>query len=234
MKHTYSLPQIYLSIFFFTVVTFWLLSAGGNDDSPLTGNVAKTRIVVAKFIPAECKFDMEQGFNLISIPCLTLFRNTSIDSVFENLSGSFVSIHTYDPADQNDPWKVYAQGLPSWVTFDLSDIDAKQGYWINVNSSGATLVILGHLKLPSTIELSKGWNLIGYPKLNSSGINSTLSPIYPGYSVVYQYNASDTSDPWKVFYPDPPPPAVNDLNNLSPYYGYWINTTSSAQLVIQE
>ena len=42
------------------------------------------------------------------------------------------------------------------------------------------------------------------------------------FSLVYAYHAND-ADPWKLFDHNGPP-FVNDLSELSPGWGYWIQT----------
>jgi hypothetical protein len=58
-----------------------------------------------------------------------------------------------------------------------------------------------------------------------------LASIAGKYSQVSAYDASDTSDPWKRFDPSIPPFA-NDLLEMGPGRGYWLNVTESITLVV--
>ena len=80
------------------------------------------------------------------------------------------------------------------------------------------------------IQLSVGWNLIGYNSLYSQPIADALSSISGNYSIVWAYNASDTTDHWKKY--DPGVPFGNDLINMEPGRGYWIMMTSEGILKI--
>ena len=82
-----------------------------------------------------------------------------------------------------------------------------------------------------TVELYTGWNLISLPLVpQNTGIDSILSPINGNYSIVWEYNVSDTSDQWKKY--DPTAPFGNDLTDMEPGKGYWIMMTSDDTLPI--
>jgi len=59
------------------------------------------------------------------------------------------------------------------------------------------------------------------------GVRSTPSDsftdILSNVSLVYEYDISDTSNPWRIFDPAAPDYA-NDLDWLRPGFGYWILT----------
>ena len=72
-----------------------------------------------------------------------------------------------------------------------------------------------------TIPLHTGWNLISTPLIpEDTGAASVLSPIIGNYSIIWEYNASDTADHWKKY--DPSAPFGNDLTDMEPGKGYWI------------
>jgi len=82
-----------------------------------------------------------------------------------------------------------------------------------------------------TIDLYTGWNLISLPLVpEETSIAFVLSPINGNYSIIWEYNASDTSDHWKKY--DPGVPFGNDLTNMEPGNGYWILMTSDNTLPI--
>jgi hypothetical protein len=76
-----------------------------------------------------------------------------------------------------------------------------------------------------------GWNLISLPLMpEDTSTDSVLSPISGNYSIIWEYNASDTADHWKKY--DPGAPFGNDLTNMEPGKGYWIMMTSDDILEI--
>jgi hypothetical protein len=89
----------------------------------------------------------------------------------------------------------------------------------------------GIYALMSSIELSipePGWNLVAYPAPSRQPMPDALGSIAGAYTTVYGYEITDTADPWKVYdvnVPEEWEPLVNDLKELHPGRGYWINTT---------
>ena len=91
-------------------------------------------------------------------------------------------------------------------------------------TSDDTLSISGSVPESTDINLKAGWNLIGYNSLDSQPVAESLFSISSNYSIVWAYNASDTSDQWKKY--EPSAPFGNDLINMEPGKGYWIMMTS--------
>ena len=93
-----------------------------------------------------------------------------------------------------------------------ADTQGNLGYgaWLNV-SANTNLEVCGEEFNPS-IDLFNGWNLIGYPSLNESLVNTSR---YNG-SIVYAYNNSR----WFSYVP---PRKEDSLDYFVPGYGYWVN-----------
>ena len=82
-----------------------------------------------------------------------------------------------------------------------------------------------------SIQLHAGWNLISLPLMSgNTNTASVLSPISDNYSIIWEYNASDTTDHWKKY--DPSAPFGNDLTVMEPGKGYWILMNSDGTLEI--
>ncbi len=64
---------------------------------------------------------------------------------------------------------------------------------------------------PTTINVSTGWNLAGYPSLTNQSITTVLSPV--NYSVVYAYMGGV----WEKSTATRSP-----LTEMMTGYGYWI------------
>jgi carbohydrate-selective porin OprB len=58
---------------------------------------------------------------------------------------------------------------------------------------------------------------------DDTSITSILYPVSGNYSIVWEYNASDTTDHWKKY--DPGAPFGNDLTSMVPGKGYWLMMT---------
>ena len=139
------------------------------------------------------------------------------------LNGTFL---TNIPAPQN---YYNITGLLPDTSYELSTRTVDINGNINltwVNDTASTLPASG-----TTLNLYTGWNLISLPLMpEDTSITSLLSPISGNYSIVWEYNASDTSDHWKKY--DPGVPFENDLINMEPGKGYWILMTSDNTLSI--
>ena len=98
-------------------------------------------------------------------------------------------------------------------------------------TSDNALNISGTVPESTDINLKAGWNLIGYNSLESQPIIDVLSSITGNYSIVWAYDASDTTDHWKKY--DPSAPFGNDLANMEVGKGYWIMMNTDDILEIE-
>ena len=165
------------------------------------------------------------GWNLISLPLMP--EDTSITSLLSPINGNYSIIWEYNASDTSDHWKKYDPGVP--FGNDLINMEPGKGYWIMMTSDD-TLPISGTVPESTDIDLRTGWNLVGFNSLDSKPIAEALSSINGNYSIVWAYNASDTTDHWKKY--DPGVPFGNDLINVEPGRGYWIMMTSEGILKI--
>jgi len=84
----------------------------------------------------------------------------------------------------------------------------------------------------ATIALHVAWNLISIPvSPNSSTPADVLSSVEGLYDLVYAYDASDASDPWKK-YNVGAPSFVNDLTEIDDTMGFWIHASELAMLTV--
>jgi hypothetical protein len=172
------------------------------------------------------------GWNLISIPLNPV--EPAPEDVLAGISGGYDQVFAYDGCvpEPEARWLKYIPGGPPPFN-TLTTMDARHGYWLNATDPMTdTLSVSGSLPLTTSIDLCTGWNLIGYASWNERPITDVLADIDGKYSLVYAYDASDVADPWKKYSPPPDPPIANDLNNMQPWFGYWINITEPANLTI--
>lgn len=107
---------------------------------------------------AKLSFHLNQGKHLVSIPLIQ--EDESAPIVLQTLS--------YDVAwscdSVNKEWKKYS---PFRNYNDLLEIDHRIGFWVNVTRE-SNLTVAGLVPTVTTINLSEGWNLVGFPSFNSS------------------------------------------------------------------
>jgi len=163
-------------------------------------------------------------WNLVSIP-LELY-DTSPASVFSPIAYNSSIIWTYN-INESKPWTKYISPAPPLAS-TLKRVDHTMGFWVKMKRND-TLIVTGSVPVATSINLKRGWNMIGYPSTTTKPIDIALSSINGSYNVVYAYNATDTGDHWKRYDPSLPP-FFNDLQDMVPGSGYWINMTSECTL----
>ena len=224
MKKAISEKTIIIMILMLILAILIILPAQYIRKPHVTGAVVAQVFVRPSPIVYLCNISIVNGWNLISIPCST--NNQSVTSILNHVSGYFISIHSYNPLNSTDHWKSYNPTLPSWVVNDLIDISTDNGYWINVLSS-SYLSVNGTIQKPATISLYNGWNLVGFISNQSRNISIALSSISGNYSLLSSYNSTNLT-----FIVYDPNRSNNNISELSPNRGYWINATSNIDWVI--
>jgi len=169
------------------------------------------------------------------VPNIISFTPTHIVNDIEGVTRKFnITI------DQivNVSWLINGSEVFNQTTVNESsytNISAAAGYWnvsaVVTNPNGTAMQTWWWNVKHVSIDLYNGWNLISLPLMpDDSNVNSVLSPISGNYSIVWAYNASDTSDHWKKY--DSTTPFGNDLISMEPGKGYWIMMTSDDTLPI--
>ncbi|MBC2698794.1 MAG: PKD domain-containing protein [ANME-2 cluster archaeon] len=192
-----------------------------TDNSNTTNSTTKS----VQVVPKDITIDLYTGWNLISLPLMP--EETNIAFVLSPISDNYSIIWEYNASDTADHWKKYDPGVP--FGNDLINMEPGKGYWIMMTSDD-TLPISGTIPESTDIDLRTGWNLVGFNSPDSKPIAEALSSINGNYSIVWAYNASDTTDHWKKY--DPDVPFRNDLINMEPGRGYWIMMISEGILKI--
>jgi hypothetical protein len=151
---------------------------------------------------------LNTGWNLISL--YTQPDNTGIDTVLGPISGKYSCVWAF----QNNSWKVYDPDHPGFS--DLSTMEPGWGYYIYMTEA-ATLPMTG-TEPSKSIDLIRGWNLVGYNSCTHQPIADALKSIEGKYVSVWAY----INGQWRVY--DPANPGFSDLTTMEPGYGYWIKT----------
>ena len=195
-----------------------------TSDPDLENNTATEATTVT---PTTATVPLSPGWNLISLPLEP--DNPVPDTVLASIAGQYDQVHAYDGCDAADPWKQY---VPGGGDNDLTALDVRYGYWIHAPGP-VTLTVTGTRPAITDIPLCLGLNLIGWPSRQAVALPEALSSIADHYDLVYGYDPSDTDDPWKQF--DPIAPSfANDLADLEPSKGYWVQASTSCTLTVTQ
>ncbi len=201
-------------ILFLSMVAFFLVDAG------FTGRSVDTTAYILNSTPASCNITILQGYNLISIPCISTAEQ--INEVFGNNTKDNI-VYQYVP-DNLDSWRVYNPNLPSYVYSDLQYVSRRAGY-IVLSSESYNRTINGTQAVYTNIPLAKGWNLVGYPSQDINATASVFLAINASFNEIRAYNASSGN---YMIYTNP----GGNLDYISPTYGYWINVSNATMWVV--
>ncbi len=194
--------------------------AGITEDEVLTfklivtddGGLKSSSICMIDVAPEAQVLSIKSSWNLVSI---STEETASVEEILEPIMDSIISIWAYE----NGSWKVYDTANPEFS--DLNDIQPGIGLWINMKDN-AELSIQG-ISLLNGVEISEGWNLVGFNQAGSKDMASAISSIHDNVKSVWAY----TNGSWKVY--DPQNPSFSDLNKMEPGSGYWINAKSQCR-----
>jgi hypothetical protein len=180
----------------------------------ITGNVVTT-VNVTLPISANCTFTLYPGLNLVSFFCISTL--TPVSEVVGGISSNLEAVFEYQEGG-TDAWKIYNPSLPSFVIQDLHYMSRTKGYWLRMrNTQNYSLV--GNLRIPNSINIIPGWNLLGYPVNRTKLVNESFISIEGNFTEVRAYNSLTGSFISYV------PGVGGALNQTEPYKGYWINAT---------
>lgn len=160
--------------------------------------------------------DLQEGWNLISTPLIQ--SNTQIDYVLENISGKWNIIQSYYPLEES-PWKSNCTFKPYQLN-DLEDLNHKMAFWINITEPDLVLYLFGELPTMTTIPLYAGWNLVGYPSLNTETVANALWGT--GADRVEKF---DAMAPYRIS-------EVGPSYVMKPGEGYWIHVPADSVWII--
>jgi hypothetical protein len=155
------------------------------------------------------------GLNLVSFFCIP--TQTPISQVVGGISSNLEFVFEYQE-EGSDAWKTYNPSLPSFVIQDLQYMGRTRGYWIKMRGT-QNFSLEGGLRIPNSIILAPGWNLVGYPTNKTKLVNESFASIEGNFTEVRAYN------PFTGSFISYVPGVGGALNQTEPYNGYWINAT---------
>jgi hypothetical protein len=158
------------------------------------------------------------GWNLVSFNVRP--TSTAVADVLASIAGQYTLVYAWDPTNG---WRLYDPTLGELN--DLKTLDESMGFWIKMNIA-RTLVVSGTSPSTTNMALKNGWNLVGYPSSGTLILPNALSlhGVSTDFSLVYAYHAIDTGDEWKLF-DRSIDPLLNNLTELAPGWGYWVNVS---------
>jgi len=172
--------------------------------------------------------DLVPGWNLISFMLEPISKD--IADVLKPIDGKYSLVYAWDATGAHPSagnWVRYDPVIPYGNT--LTELDHTMGFWIYMEEA-AQLSLIGNDPGESSIQLVTtvgGWNLVGYPSMVNRDLPGALEDFgVEDFTLVYAFHAADTEDQWKVFNPTLDE-VFNDLNALSPGWGYWIYMTAA-------
>jgi hypothetical protein len=162
---------------------------------------------------------LQPGWNLVSFNLNPV--SEAITDVLASSTVQYDLVYAWDAAIQQ--WLKYDNVPLSGDT--LLRLNERQGFWLHITGTQTqTLTVYGQVPATTNLALTTGWNLVGYPSSVARALPGALSDRGAGdFTLVYAYRSSDLLDPWKLF--DRAATYSNDLTELSPGWGYWIQTT---------
>ena len=161
--------------------------------------------------PHNFYLDLEQGWNLISIPCYVEPEDRAPGDLLAGILDTLDTCYAYDAcAVPADAWKSFSTNGPPG---DLTAMRDGYGYWMLMDASD-TLHVAGYqLPEPPTpppaYNLCTGWNLIGVRSHVEVKASEYLSSIAGKYAVVYRYSGGSYFN-------------VNADYMMQPGDGFWI------------
>jgi hypothetical protein len=101
-------------------------------------NEISSAVVGPGYYALVSRIEVEAGWNLISYPWAEPLDVLAATARLNIVGGTnFTTIHSYEPQDRANPWKVYDVDVPGWVN-DLTQLGYSRGYWFIVPLGGGT------------------------------------------------------------------------------------------------
>ncbi|UCF09007.1 MAG: hypothetical protein JSW28_04800, partial [Thermoplasmata archaeon] len=167
---------------------------------------------VAKYITS-----LSDGWNMASTP-LAPVGDASRSTVLFSITGNYDAIQTCQGGASRS-WQDWRDSKPSRLN-TLTDISHKKGYYLRMQGTH-DLVSLGRVPESPSIDLVTGWNIIGYPNLDTQLRDTALVSIDTKYDAVYRYDPVTDNEV-----------EVTVSDSLEPGYSYWIHVTEDCSLTL--
>jgi hypothetical protein len=154
---------------------------------------------------------------------------TRVQDVLYSVAGGYDLVEYYDSTDAADPWKVYGPARPAYSN-SLHTLRVGQGFWVHMLNE-ATWTLRGTPVTSLSIPLYVGWNMVGWPVRTDRTLPGALNGIAGKYVSVWAYPGGDADPPWRHYAPAAAPWA-NNLGQMEPGKGYWLEVTQNCTLTV--
>ncbi len=175
-----------------------------------------TNLVIDDTCPCDFCFELEPGWNMVSIPkAINPSDSSSAVSVFKLTDGEVCLYYDASvPIDVN-PWVQHPNIVPcqGYLVYKQSD-NTDYSVCINFNDQGNSV--------PPEQQLYNGWNLIGHPDVTSTSVDNFAS--FTGLSDTMTQLWHRSNDGTWTGYPD------WDLISVTPGQGYWAFLTADTKM----
>jgi len=192
----------------------YYFKAGGPDGGILNIDALWIRVQY-EAISIDYDISVSTGWNLISVPSVQ--GNTDILSVLDDAGGdtTWERAYNYNPLIPEDIWQSYSILKPGSLN-ELNNVNNKLGIWVYITDEGSDsqLTVSGSPPSMTAINLYTGWNLVGYPCLESQMAANSLAGV--PYDALECY---DSGAPYLIR-------TMLDTEIMEPGVGYWIKVTS--------
>ncbi|MBU1004469.1 MAG: putative metal-binding motif-containing protein, partial [Nanoarchaeota archaeon] len=124
------------------------------------------------------ELNINQGWNLFSFPKI---NSTNITEIIKQFNNNYEKVLLL----KKGKWHIYDKSYPS--SSNLKNIGESQGFWIKAITNQSILV---ENKNATNVRfnLTKGWNMIGYPSLEQKDANDLFRQVMDNIEVIYTYN----------------------------------------------
>jgi hypothetical protein len=156
---------------------------------------------------------LDKGPNLASIPLIQF--DESVETVLQTVE--FDKAWVYDSSSEK--WKWHMTFKP--YKGELKTINETQGFWVNVTSD-SNFTVAGIVPIQTTIHLSKGWNLVGFPSFQQD---------YTAMNLEVDVTAERTEG-FDFLTPPYFLRLMLDGDILQPGYGYWVKVADETTWVV--
>ena len=150
--------------------------------------------------------NLKEGWNLVSfyVEADDMTTATVLAPIQDKLLQVKNLTQSYDPSQ------------PSFLN-TLSSLSMKDGYWLKV-SEDVSLDVEGTVPSGASINVKRGWNLVGYPRSSGEGVAGELASL--GSTVVQIKNLERSYDPSIASF-------LNTLSTMAPGSGYWLKVEAA-------
>ncbi len=151
------------------------------------------------------------GWNMISFNVEPV--NMSVESIFAPLisQGNLVII-------KGDSGHVF---WPEYGINTIGEIDVKEGYQVKVNEQATLSLVANPVSLPTTVTLSPGWQMIGYPLDQPFNIEDVFAGHQEDIIVVQDGQGH-------VYWPET---NINTIGQMQPGKGYQVKVSNAFDLI---